>query len=421
MAELVRAGRLSAREACEQALARAQERAELGAFWHLAAEAALAEAARVDDAVARGEDPGRLAGVPVAVKDSFDVEGMPGGAGGPVRVGERDAEAVRRLRAAGAVVVGKLAMHQLGFGMSGQTPGRPLCRNPYAPGRQPGGSSSGSGAAVAARIVPLALGADSGGSVRVPAAWCGVVGYKPARAAVPTAGLVPLSPAFDTVGVLAATLDDTSLADGVLRLAPEPSPPVGRLRLGVVRRLLAEADAPVREACEAALARLDAELVDAELPVRGVRVGPIFAAELAAAWAEEVAAHPEVFGAEIREGVEAGAAVPAVDYLRALCELEHARAAALLGVDALACPASPIVPPPLEAPDDVALAGRFARPFNVLDWPALVVPCGSPDAPAGLQLAAPSGREAALFFLGAQVAPKRVDRPVQRSGAASGT
>src|SRR5438874_602516 len=111
---------------------------------------------------------------------------MPGGGGGPPSRPDRDAAAVRLLRDAGSILLGKLAMHQLGWGMSGQTPGRPLCTNPYAPGRQPGGSSSGSAIAVSAGIVPIALGGDTGGSVRIPAAWCGVVGYKPTRAAIST-------------------------------------------------------------------------------------------------------------------------------------------------------------------------------------------------------------------------------------------
>ena len=168
IAQEIRGGSRSARAACEECLVLLEERSDLGAFWHVDAERALAAADAVDRLLADGCDPGPLGGVPIAVKDAFAVAGMPGGAGGPVEIARRDATVVRRLRRTGAIVVGTCAMHQLGWGMSGQTPGRPTCRNPLDPSLQPGGSSSGSAVAVAAGIVPLALGGDTGGSVRQP-------------------------------------------------------------------------------------------------------------------------------------------------------------------------------------------------------------------------------------------------------------
>jgi Asp-tRNA(Asn)/Glu-tRNA(Gln) amidotransferase A subunit family amidase len=403
LAGLVRTGITTATATCEDALERARASAQLGAFWYVASVEARAAAKAVDAAVQRGRDPGRLAGVPVGVKDAFDVAGMPGGGGGPVRIAGQDAFAVQRLRSEGAVVLGKLAMHQLGWGMSGQTPGRPLCKNPYAPGRQPGGSSSGCAAAVAAETVPLALGADSGGSVRVPAAWCGVAGYKPARATVPRTGLLPLADIFDTVGLVARSIDDCLLADAVLRGAPEQElTPVSSLTLGVARRLVDQAQPEVTAQCTRALealADLGVRLVDVEPPVRGIPLRPIYAAELASVWADEVEANPPSYGADVRNGVATGLGVSAVDYLRALREVDRARREARLAVDALACPASQILPPALEAPDDVAAAGRCARVFNLLDWPSLVVPCGSMEAPVGLQFAGPPGREGVLFAL----------------------
>ena len=120
-----------------------------------------------------------------------------------------------------------------------------------------------------------------------------------------------------------------------------------------------------------------------------------------------MAARPEAYGDDVRCGVAEGVRTPAVEYLRALGSVERARRDARLDVDVLACPATPIPPPPLEAPDDVGLAGRFTRPFNLLDWPAIVVPCGTPAVPAGLQLAAPAGREAAVFAVAAAVETAR--------------
>lgn len=404
LAEFVRTGATTATAACEEALGRARASSELGPFWHLAPREAIAAARDVDAAVRRGRDPGRLAGVPVAVKDAFDVAGMPGGGGGPVRIADQNALAVERLRREGAVVLGKLAMHQLGWGMSGQTPGRPRCQNPYAPGCQPGGSSSGCGAAVADDIVRLTLGADSGGSVRVPAAWCGVAGYKPVRTAVPTGGLLPLADAFDTVGVVARSVDDCLLADAVLRGDREHAGPVRGLTVGVARRFIDDAQPAVASHCTSALGTLTdvgIELVDVEVPARGIPLASIYAAELAAAWSNEVEADPVAYGADVKSGIETGLGVSAVGYLRALRDVERARRDTVLGVDALACPASPILPPALEAEDDVATAGRYTRPFNLLDWPALVVPCGSPEEPVGLQLAAPPGREGVIFALAA--------------------
>jgi aspartyl-tRNA(Asn)/glutamyl-tRNA(Gln) amidotransferase subunit A len=177
---------------------------------------------------------------------------------------------------------------------------------------------------------------------------------------------------------------------------------VSSLTLGVVRRLIDDAQPEIAGSCTKALgtlADLGVSLVDVELPVRGIPLSSIYAAELASVWASEVEANPVAYGDDVRNGVRTGLSVSAVEYLRALREVDRARREANLAVDALACPASQILPPALAAPDDVAVAGRFARVFNLLDWPSLVVPCGSRQAPVGLQFAGPPGREGVLFSL----------------------
>jgi aspartyl-tRNA(Asn)/glutamyl-tRNA(Gln) amidotransferase subunit A len=242
-----------------------------------------------------------------------------------------------------------------------------------------------------------------------------VVGYKPSRNAIPTEGLLPLAPALDAVGVLAICVSDCLLADAALRGTTEHAlAPLDGLRVGIERRLLEKAEPVVARSCEAALGRLSevgVDIVECSLPTRGLALAPIYAADLCASWGDEVRAHPESYGEDVRQGIETGAAVLAVEYMRALRALEEARAAAELDVDVLACPACPILPPPFDAPDDVPTAGRFTRIFNLLDWPALVVPCGSPEEPVGLQLVSQRGNEAALFALATAPAGRCVRPP----------
>jgi aspartyl-tRNA(Asn)/glutamyl-tRNA(Gln) amidotransferase subunit A len=403
-AQRIREGSSTARAMCEDSLALVVSRSEFGAFWHVDAEGALAAADAVDRAFAAGADPGPLAGVPVAVKDAFAVACMPGGGGGPVEVAARDAAAVARLRRAGAVVLGKCAMHQLGWGMTGQSPGRPTCRNPLDPALQPGGSSSGSAVAVGAELVPLALGGDTGGSVRQPAAWCRVVGYKPAQRAVSRAGAVPLSPALDTVGWLTADVDGARLAADVLggrgRIVERP---LEGLRVGVDTQVIENCDPVVAAAVDDALRSLErrgVKLVTLALPGLPARLGPLYAADLAAAWYARAASEPDIFGADVHAGIAAGLRVTAVAYLETSAMREAARLRTrLAAVDAVACPTCPLLPPPLSAPDDVRTAGRLTRPFNLLDWPAISVPVS--EQPVGLQIAVPRGGEPVLWTLAA--------------------
>ena len=225
----------------------------LRAYLHVDLEGARAEAAEVEALEAAGARPGPLAGMPVCVKDIVDVAGMPTTAGGAdwVRHPEEDATVVARLRDAGAVVVGKGNTNEFACGIDGRNPHKGDCRNPWDPARLTGGSSSGPAAAVAAGMADGAIGSDTSGSIRVPAALCGVVGIRPTRGLVPAEGVVPLAWSLDAVGPLARDVASAALLLDVLAgrpPAPAPRPEVAGLRLGVATSLMALADAPVADA-----------------------------------------------------------------------------------------------------------------------------------------------------------------------------
>ncbi len=254
----VRDGALDPVQLVEDALARAADVADLNAIVHLDVDGARKAAATHDRT-------GALAGVPVLVKEIIEVEGLPYrcGSASMDEVGQQDADVVRRLRAAGAIVIGLSHTHEFAYGCTGTSNRVGPCRNPHDPSRMTGGSSSGSAAAVAAGVVPLALGTDTAGSVRIPAALCGVVGFKPSYDTLPTDRVFPLSKSLDHVGVLTRTAADAAYALTVL--AGMGSATIRRPRLGVATnpeylQLTPEA----RSAWTAALVGLDA--VDVQLP-----------------------------------------------------------------------------------------------------------------------------------------------------------
>ncbi|HJV05494.1 MAG TPA: amidase, partial [Actinomycetota bacterium] len=267
MAAAVRDGRVSPVELVEDAVRRAQAwQPTLNAFSQLRGEQA------VEGARALGREGGPLHGVPVAVKDLFDVAGWETTgccAGYRGRVAERDAEAVRRLRDAGAVVIGKTNQHELAAGATNLISACGPAWNPWDPTRITGGSSGGSGAAVAARIVPIALGTDTGGSIRIPASLCGTVGVKTTTGAMALDGVMPLAPSLDTVGPMSGSVEDAAVVLQILLgREPEALPDVGRLRVGIPSGVFEEAAIPE---VLAARDRTAAALEDAgATPVGGV-------------------------------------------------------------------------------------------------------------------------------------------------------
>ncbi|WP_455359642.1 amidase [Streptomyces sp. SYSU K21746] len=398
-AEAVRAGALSAEQLCRQALAAAVE-AE-GVFWSVD-RTALEAARAIDRRVARGERLGPLAGVPVAVKDSFDVAGLVTTVGlrTPIHGAEADATVVEQLRAADAVVVGKTAMDQLGWSMTGQAPGRPPCPNPAVPGALPGGSSGGSAAAVAAGIVPLAIGTDTAGSVRVPAAWCSVVGAKLSHGAVAMNGCAPLAPSMDSVGVFATSVRDCRTAADVLGVTGPALAGTG-LRIGVPSSLEAHGpmDSRVAEAFRTTVERLAGlghTVADVDVELRPKGMGRVLVCELAAGWAGRVVPdEPDLLFA-LDHGSHMASDV--YEAARAAVSLAARRtAAAFARVDVIALPTAPVPPPAVAEPAGVLDASRFTRAAGAYGWPAISLPLVPGDPSAALQLISPYGKDHQLM------------------------
>lgn len=418
----------------------------LNAFRHLRSEAALAEAADADRRLAAGERL-PLLGVPVAVKDDTDIAGMPThfGCEGERPPAAADSEVVRRLRAAGAVVVGKTNSCELGQWGFTEGPAFGATRNPWNTGHTPGGSSGGSAAAVAAGLVPAALGSDGAGSVRIPAAWTHLVGIKPQRGRI---SVHPQSDAFQGLtvnGPLARTVADAALLlDAVAGAHPDDPhrPPAvgasaaarrdpGTLRIAVAYRpaLTLTRTAPhpeVRRAVAAlaeTLARLGHEVEEAR-PRYGL-IGLSFVPRATAGIAELAALHPEPelldprTRSALRTGTRLGGRV--VRAARAREVRQHRRIGALFdtsGFDVLLTPTTAAPPPRIGAFDglsawrtDVAMAAAcpYAWPWNVLGWPGVSVPAGftGDGLPIGAQLLGPSRSEERLISLAAQLEADR--------------
>ena len=386
----------------------------LGCFWKVLADRAIGEAEDLDRRRAGGEKFGQLAAVPFVAKDCFDVTGLPttcGISGEPVLpVPSQDAAAIAALGRAGAILVAKASMDQLAWGMTGASLGFPPTHNPVDPSRMPGGSSGGSAAAVASGVVPLALGTDAGGSVRQPAAWCGVFGFKPTLGSIETVGCAPMAPNLDTVGVFGRSIADVTACFTALAERPSASDMPSRPRVGVLPSAFEGADAAVSAACEAALKEWEvhgAELVEVDMPWPRRGLGRIYSAELAASWTDRIETDDPRLLPTVRAGLEHGGEVDAVSYMRAVEALELVRSeatAAVADLDVVVGPTSPIVAPPLGDPDPTAMAGRNTRVFNGLGWPSISIPVEAADLPVGLQLAAVSDDDTRLLAIASQLA-----------------
>jgi aspartyl-tRNA(Asn)/glutamyl-tRNA(Gln) amidotransferase subunit A len=399
----------------------------LNAFITVTADSALAEARAAEVEIWRGEWRGPLHGIPVALKDIVDTAGTRTTAASAIyqnRVPAEDAEVVKRLRAAGAVIVGKNNLHEFAYGGSSLVSFFGEVRNPSNTGHIAGGSSGGSAAAVAAGLCYAAIGTDTAGSIREPAALCGCVGIKPTYGRVSARGVIPLSWSLDHVGPLAATVGDVA---AVLQVIAGYDPldvgsvdvPVSdyvsglsegaqRLRVGIPRlHFYDELDLEVRAAVDAALGvigTLAGEIREVHLEVPTDRV--VQTSESYAYHAENVAKTPEQYQPETLRRIRNGADISAAEYILRRRELDQERRCAhdfFADVDLLVTPTIPIPAPAIgdlkkdpEAlrPAELTLL-RNTRPFNAWGLPAISVPCGFTKSglPVGLQIAGPHWRE----------------------------
>jgi aspartyl-tRNA(Asn)/glutamyl-tRNA(Gln) amidotransferase subunit A len=343
----------------------------------------------------------------VGVKDVIDVAGMPTTAASKVlhRLPERDAECVARLRAAGAAIVGKLNTHEFAFGALTNSPHFGPARNPWDPERTTGGSSGGSGAAVAAGLVDVALGTDTAGSIRIPAALCGVTGHRPTIGLVPTGGVIPVAWTLDAVGPLAPNAAECRRALELMAgNALSPERPVRRI--GVVTRLFEDADPAVAAACREAVRALGGDAEPVDLPLHeeiSTITQLVMLPEAAAVHTGWLRTRLAEYGPDVRARALAGLLLPSTAYVTgrrgrnwalSLWEQE------LASFDLLVAPAMPIVAPRLDAiPADYRLVIMpYNSPASLLGLPVTVVPCGFVGGlPVGLALTGRRGEDTTVL------------------------
>lgn len=405
----------------------------LNAFITVTADAALAAARQADRDIAAGRGRGALHGMPVSLKDLIDQEGLPTTAGSRVRadhVATRDAPIVARLRNAGVVFVGKTNLHEFAFGTTNEDSGWGPARHPQDDTRSPGGSSGGSAVAVSTAMSFASVGTDTGGSVRIPAAACGIIGLKPGWNELPADGVVPLSRQLDHLGPLARSVSDAWLLYEAMRGSPraagEPldGPPLRGVRLGMLGGYFFDRmEEDVESALRAAVERLRSAGVQiSEVTVPHARdIAPIYLhlvlSDAAAYHATALERHGDLYTAPVRLRLEMGRYVLGEDYARALRGREVLRRAvtqAMNGVDALLLPTLSIVAPRL-GQASVAVRGgtesvrnvmlRCTQLFNLTGHPAITLPCADTPAglPVGLQLVGRSNATTDLLRLARSV------------------
>lgn len=417
---LIRQGKLSPLELAKSSLSRIEAGNEVArAFHFVRTEEALAEAAAAEAEISRSGPRGPLHGIPVAIKDIFDIRGLPTRAGTKIlgsASASADSSIVERLCSAGAIIVGKTSLPEFSFSPGSNNDHFGPTPNPHNAERDAGGSSSGSASAVARGMVLGALGSDSGGSIRIPASFCGVVGWKPAQAWASMKGTAGLSWSLDTAGVLAKSVEDAVLLAAPLAdrgreatsgKALRSGEGIEGLRIGVIRgegRGKALADDDVLASWETALVALKsagALIVDLELDeLPGLRAvnSAILAIEAATLHREWQAKRLGDYGEFARLGLLAGWGYGPVDYLRARQALGALRARILSrfeSIDLLCSPTMTSEATALGKPPRIT----FTAPFNALGWPALSFPwgTGATGLPVGVQFAGPPGSEDRIF------------------------
>jgi aspartyl-tRNA(Asn)/glutamyl-tRNA(Gln) amidotransferase subunit A len=424
----LRAREITSEEVTVQCLQRIDtDNSRLNAFILVMADEARRQAQALDREIAAGRDRGPLHGVPISIKDLLDVRGTATTAASRVRdghVADRDAPAIAHLRQAGAVFIGKTNLHEFAFGTTNEDSAFGPARNPHDPARSPGGSSGGSAASVAAGMALATIGTDTGGSVRIPAAACGIVGLKPTYGEVSTEGVVPLSRTLDHVGPLTQSVADAFFVHHALQgdhIAATPAPmPLTGVRLAVPRAYFCDVlDGDVRARLDEAIDRLRSAgaHVD-EIEIHHANdIAPVYLhltlADAAAYHAATLDRVPERYTPNVRLRLETGRYVLAEDYVRALAGRDVLRRevdAALAQHDALMLPTLPIPAPPIGAStvqvgsrtDSVRnLMLRLTQLFNLTGHPAISIPAGTTASalPCGVQLVGCRSQTDALLRL----------------------
>ena len=435
--ELIRSRKISPVELTQACLSRIERlNSKLNAFITVTADSALAQARAAEGEIQRGNWKGPLHGVPIALKDLIDTAGVRTTAASGVfkdRIPAQDAEVVRRLKAAGAVLLGKLNLHEFAYGGSSTVSYFGPVHNPWDPAYSSGGSSGGSAAAVAARLCYAAIGTDTGGSIRQPASYCGIVGLKPTYGRVSTSGVAPLSWSLDHVGPMTRTVKDAILLLQVIAGydahdtssidAPVPdyasaiNGPTSSLRLGIPRAFFYEDLHPeIQAAMEAAFAVLKTMTAsqrdlaplasDATYSSWNDPYNVVFTAEAYAYHQEFISRNPELYQAPTLKRLRTGAEVTAAKYIQSRRELDYVRrsiARAFDDVDLVITPTVRIPPftiadlqgdPDAARPKELAMLHN-ARPLNFPGLPTISVPCGFTRSglPIGMQISARLGDE----------------------------
>lgn len=432
-------GEQSAAEYVAQIIDAAREKESFGALLSLDVEAIEQQAVNIDRKREQGERLGPLAGIPFVIKDNIDAVGWPTTCCTPALANNApavDAESVAALRAADAIVLGKAVLHELAMGGTSNNPQLPPVLNPAAPGHIPGGSSGGTAVAIAAGFAPFGLGSDTGGSIPIPAALCGIAGLRPTMGRYSQHGLVAANPTRDTVGPMARHADELRLIDAAMTGTREVTPPASNdIRLGVADMFWQGLDAPVEHVMTSARAALEAAGVElvavdlsevaelSELVATGLRIEPSFHL------AQALAALP---GAPSIEDVAAASASPEIaqalratargrgnretldrarDEHRPRLQAAFARAFQQSGIDALLLPTTPLAAATLDVQDTVMINGethdifvytRHTLPIANAGLPFLSIPAGHTAAglPVGAGLVGPAGSDAELLAVG---------------------
>jgi aspartyl-tRNA(Asn)/glutamyl-tRNA(Gln) amidotransferase subunit A len=442
VAKAIAQKRFSSREATRSCLDRiAQWQPRLNAFMAIEAEAALAGADAADAALAKGNKHGALHGVPLAHKDMYYEAGKVVTCGSRIRrdfVATTTSTALQRLKDAGTIRLGSLQMAEFAYGPTGHNSHYGPVHNPWNVDHITGGSSSGSGSAVAARLTFAALGSDTGGSIRMPAHFCGVTGLKTTSGRISRAGAMPLSQTLDTVGPLARSAEDCALLLGLMAGADPEDPTavtgpvpdymaatrgqIKGLRIGVPAAFYVEdLDPEVARMLDETIAVLKGEgvnIVQVELPDQRQLTAAcqlVLAVEAAAFHKRWLIERPQDYGPQVLMRLQNGLAIPGVSYLEALRwrgPALSAHLAAVAGVDAVIAPVAPVAAPTIaesdvgNSPDAEAVIQRltrFTRPINYLGLPSLALPAGFTRSglPAAMQLIGRPFDEAMLLRLGA--------------------